>query len=106
MTDRLASTSVLITGAAGGIGAATARRLASDGAQLLLADMNGDAVAAPARELDQHAIQADVTRAADIQRMVDAAYERWGRLDVLFNNAGIVQARPAVQVTEAGWERA
>src|SRR3954454_18089967 len=105
MTDRLASTTVLITGAAGGIGAATARRLASGGAQLLLADVNGDAVADLARELGQQAIQVDVTRAADIQRMVDAAYERWGRLDVLFNNAGIVQARPLLDINEAEWDR-
>jgi meso-butanediol dehydrogenase/(S,S)-butanediol dehydrogenase/diacetyl reductase len=105
MTDRLANTSVLITGAAGGIGAATARRLASDGAQLLLADVNGDAAVALARELGQHSIQADVTRATDIQRMIDAAYERWGRLDVLFNNAGIVQARPLLEITEADWDR-
>jgi NAD(P)-dependent dehydrogenase (short-subunit alcohol dehydrogenase family) len=105
MTDRLANTSVLITGAAGGIGAASARRLASDGAHLLLADLNGDAVADLARELGQQAIQVDVTRAADIQRMVDAAYERWGRLDVLFNNAGIAQARPLLDIGEAEWDR-
>jgi meso-butanediol dehydrogenase / (S,S)-butanediol dehydrogenase / diacetyl reductase len=105
MTDRLAGTSVLITGAAGGIGAATARRLTADGAQLLLADVDGDAVAALAQELGQHSIQADVTRAADIQRMVDAGFERWGRLDVLFNNAGIIQARPLLEITEADWDR-
>ena len=44
---------------------------------------------AVADELGQSWLQTDVTRAADIQRMVDTAYERWGRLDVLFNNAGV-----------------
>ena len=83
---------MLITGAAGGIGAATRDVWRSDGAQLLLADLNGDAVEGLARELGQAAVQVDVTRAADIERMVDAAYERWGRLDVLFNNAGIARA--------------
>jgi meso-butanediol dehydrogenase/(S,S)-butanediol dehydrogenase/diacetyl reductase len=96
---------VLITGAAGGIGAACARRLAQDGAQLLLADMDGDGAKALADELDQASVQVDVTRGSDINRMLDLAYHRWGRLDVLFNNAGIAQARPLLEVSEAEWDR-
>ena len=105
MTDRLVDTHVLITGAASGIGAACARRMAQDGAQLLLADLNGDGARALAEELGQAAVQVDVTRSADIQRMVEMAYERWGRLDVLFNNAGIAGARPLLEVTEDEWDR-
>jgi meso-butanediol dehydrogenase/(S,S)-butanediol dehydrogenase/diacetyl reductase len=106
MTDaRLEGVTVLITGAASGIGAACARRLANDGAQLLLADLNGDAAQALADELQQTAVQIDVTRAADVERMLDAAYQRWGRLDVLFNNAGIAQAKPLLELTEADWDR-
>ena len=82
MTDRLEGIHALITGAASGIGAACARRMAGDGAQLLLADVNGDGAKTLADELGQAFIQADVTRAADIQRMLDLAYRRWGRLDV------------------------
>jgi meso-butanediol dehydrogenase/(S,S)-butanediol dehydrogenase/diacetyl reductase len=108
MTDRPAGKTgihVLITGAASGIGAATARRLAQDGAQLLLADLNGEGATALADELDQTAVQADVTRAADINRMLEVAYQRWGRLDVLFNNAGIEGLRPLLDVSEADWDR-
>jgi len=105
MTDRLEAMHVLITGAGGGIGAATARRLASEGADLLLTDLNADAVKAVADELGQAWLQADVTRAADIQRMVDAAYQRWGRLDVLFNNAGVAWAKPMFEITEDDWDR-
>jgi meso-butanediol dehydrogenase / (S,S)-butanediol dehydrogenase / diacetyl reductase len=105
MTDRLAGTRVLITGAAGGIGTATARRLVQDGAELLLADLDGDAVHALARELGQTAVQVDVTRPLDINHMLDVAYQRWGRLDVLFNNAGIAQARPLLEVTSEDWDR-
>jgi meso-butanediol dehydrogenase/(S,S)-butanediol dehydrogenase/diacetyl reductase len=105
MTDRLAGTHALITGAASGIGAACARRLAQDGAHLLLADLNGDGAEALARELGQASVQVDVTRAGDIERMLDVAYQRWGRLDVLFNNAGIAQARPLLELSEAEWDR-
>ncbi|MDQ6675317.1 MAG: SDR family oxidoreductase [Chloroflexota bacterium] len=105
MTDRLAGTHVLITGAASGIGAACARRLAQDGAQVLLADLNGDGAEALAHELRQASVQVDVTNSGDVERMLEAAYQRWGRLDVLFNNAGIAQARPLLEVTEAEWDR-
>ena len=105
MTDRLDGMRVLITGAGGGIGAATARRLASEGAQLLLTDLNADAVKTVADELGQSWLQTDVTRASDIQRMVDAAYQRWGRLDVLFNNAGVAWAKPLWDITEDDWDR-
>jgi meso-butanediol dehydrogenase/(S,S)-butanediol dehydrogenase/diacetyl reductase len=105
MTDRLSGTHVLITGAASGIGLACARRLAQDGAELLLADRNGDGVKAVADELGQTSVQVDVTRTADINRMIDMAYQRWGRLDVLFNNAGIPGVRPLLEVTEDDWDR-
>ncbi len=105
MSGRLDGRTVLITGAASGIGAACACRLAAEGARLLLADVNGPAAEKLAGDLGQIAIEADVRRAADIERMVGAAYDRWGRLDVLFNNAGVIQAKPMLDVTEADWDR-
>ena len=105
MTDRLDGIHALITGAASGIGAACARRMAREGVQLLLADLNGDSAKTLADELGQASVQADVTRAADIERMLDLAYQRWGRLDVVFNNAGIAQARPLLDLSEEEWDR-
>jgi len=96
---------VLVTGAARGIGAATARRLAADGARLALADLDKAGVEKIAGELKGLAIQADVTRAADITRMVEETQRRFGRLDVLFNNAGVIRVQPILDVTEAEWDR-
>jgi len=105
MTDRLDGIHALITGAASGIGAACARRMTRDGAQLLLADLNGAGAKALADELGQTSVEADVTRAGDIERMLDLAYQRWGRLDVLFNNAGIAEIRPLLELSEDEWDR-
>src|SRR5262249_60484786 len=104
MTNRaLAGRTVLITGGASGIGAACARRLAADGARVLIADVDRGAAEKLAADLGQHAVAADVTRAADIEAMLDAAWQRWGRLDVLFNNAGIIQAKPRLDVKPSDW---
>mgnify|MGYP001564140978 FL=1 len=105
MGGKLDGRIVLITGAAGGIGAACARRLAAEGARLVLADLDGVAVERLAGELGQVAVQCDVTLRADIERMVDTAYQRWGRLDVLFNNAGVIQGKPLLELTEEDWDR-
>src|SRR6266481_9216176 len=95
---------VLITGAARGIGAACARRLAADGARLVLADLD-PGVEKVAAELEQIAVRADVMKPDDIARMVDEPYKRWGRLDVLFNNAGVIRVQPMLDVTEVEWDR-
>jgi meso-butanediol dehydrogenase / (S,S)-butanediol dehydrogenase / diacetyl reductase len=100
----LSGRTVLITGAARGIGAACARRLAGGGAKLVLADVD-PAVDTVAGELGQVAVRADVTRPDDIARMVEEPYRRWGRLDVLFNNAGVVRVQPLLDVTEGEWDR-
>jgi meso-butanediol dehydrogenase/(S,S)-butanediol dehydrogenase/diacetyl reductase len=102
---RLEGRTALITGAASGIGAACARRLAVEGARLVLADLDGPGAERLAAELGQVALQADVTRARDIARMVEEPYRRWGRLDVLLNNAGIAQAKPLLELTEEDWDR-
>jgi meso-butanediol dehydrogenase/(S,S)-butanediol dehydrogenase/diacetyl reductase len=95
---------VLITGAARGIGAACARRLAGDGAKLVLADVDGAGVEKLAAELGQVAVRADVTKPDDIARMIEEPYRRWGRLDVLFNNAGVIRVQPMFEVTEVEWD--
>ncbi len=75
-TARLEGRTVLVTGGASGIGAACARRLAAEGARILVADVDHGAADKLARELGQRAIRADVTRAADIEAMLDEAWRR------------------------------
>ena len=90
----------LITGGGGAIGTAMAGGLASAGAALLIADRNLDAAEATVSSLravgaDAYAVEADVTSEEDAQRAVQAAVERWGRLDILINCAGIGARHPA-----------
>jgi NAD(P)-dependent dehydrogenase (short-subunit alcohol dehydrogenase family) len=81
----------IVTGAGGGIGRATSRAFAREGARLVLVDLDGAAVELVAAECptDSIAVAADVTNPADVERYVRATTERFGRLDVLFNNAGV-----------------
>lgn len=87
--QRLQDRVAVITGASGGIGAASARRMAAEGARLVLADTDADAGRALADELDGLFVQVDVTSPEDNERMYALAVERFGGVDVAFHNAGI-----------------
>lgn len=90
----------LITGGGGAIGTAMAGGLASAGAALLIVDREGRAAGSTVAQLrdagyDAVAVQADVTAEDDVKRAVQTAVERWGRLDILINSAGIGARHPA-----------
>ncbi len=87
--DRLQDRVALVTGAASGIGAASSRRLAAEGARVVVVDTNADAGKRLADELDGLYVEADVTSPEDNERMYAATIERFGRVDVAFHNAGI-----------------
>ena len=101
--DRIA----IVTGGASGIGRSLATALAAGGARVVIADVNGDLAATVARELGERvrAEPVDVTDAGAVQALVDGVTRREGRLDLMFNNAGIAVMADTRDTTLADWNR-
>jgi 2-dehydro-3-deoxy-L-rhamnonate dehydrogenase (NAD+) len=98
----------LVTGGARGIGLAITRRLVADGARVALVDLDKTAVEAVAADIGGSAIAlvADVTRTSDVERAVAAAHARWGRLDIVVNNAGITGGSKLTwELTDEDWNQ-
>jgi len=108
---RVQGKSIIVTGSGGGIGEGIARRLAAEGASVVVNDINaalGEQVVADIVKAGGKAsfFAADVTKSADMQALVAAAVQRYGRLDVMVNNAGWTHRnRPALEVSEADFDR-
>jgi 3alpha(or 20beta)-hydroxysteroid dehydrogenase len=100
----------LVTGAARGIGEATARRFCEQGARVVLTDRDGDAVEAAAAKLrdagyDAHGRGLDVTDEAEVERVLDAAADLLGGLDIAVANAGVLAVSPLAELSLADFER-
>ena len=89
MSKRLEGLVATITGGGSGIGLATARRFASEGAKVVIVDMNPESGEAAAKEVGGIFVKANVTETADVENMYKVAFDTYGRIDIAFNNAGI-----------------
>ncbi len=105
MTDRLAGKVALITGGTSGIGEATARRFVAEGARVAITGRRFERGAQLSRELPCVYLPGDVTDAAHCAQAVAATVAEYGRLDILFNNAGIVTQGTLEATSEADWDR-
>lgn len=102
---------VIVTGGASGIGKALAERFHKEGTKaIILADMNGPGAEAVAKSVGGIALQADVSREADVQKLVRTAEDKFGRIDLFCSNAGISRSDPDIDnpgsPDNAAWELA
>jgi len=108
---RLAGKVILVTGAASGMGRVATRMFVEQGAKVIAADINGDALTEAVAEVEDRdsvlPVVGNVAVDADVQRMVAEGIQRFGSLNVLYNNAGIMpdEDTSVVETTEATWER-
>ncbi len=110
MGDRLRGKVAIVTGAGSGIGRATALRFAAEGAKLVVNDLNAEAAARVAKEIEAAggiaaAFPADVADARQVEALIREATSRFGRLDVLVNNAAAVIPGPLESISDADWRR-
>ena len=105
MGERLKDKVAIITGAAKGIGFATAKRFAEEGAKVMIADISMEAVKTAAAQIpNAEAFVVNVTDRASIQIALDQILERHGQIDILINNAGITQDARLIKMTEAQFD--
>jgi NAD(P)-dependent dehydrogenase (short-subunit alcohol dehydrogenase family) len=105
--ERLESKRAIVTGAGAGIGQAIAVRFSSEGARVALADVDERAAERVAGEIEGETLirRTDVTKADEVEALVQSVVEEWGGLDVMVNNAGIGVAGTTPETGEDDWER-
>lgn len=102
--NRLAGKVAVVSGAARGLGLAIAARFVEEGAHVLLADIDGDAVQSAAARIGQRGLRVDVSKRDEVETMIAAATASLGQVDILVNNAGLYRNRPLQELTEAEFD--
>jgi NAD(P)-dependent dehydrogenase (short-subunit alcohol dehydrogenase family) len=102
--QRFNGKNVVVTGGAQGMGKAIAEAFASEGARVLVSDLNEAGAAAVAKELGGISVGCDVTNAGQVQAMIDHGLSELGSIDILVNNAGTITMHPVTELTEQDWD--
>jgi NADP-dependent 3-hydroxy acid dehydrogenase YdfG len=110
MTTNIAGKVIVITGASSGLGEATARHLAAQGASVALGARRAERINALSKEINDAggkslAMVTDVTKPDDVKNLVDAAVKQFGRVDVMLNNAGVMPQSPLERLKIEEWDR-
>ena len=105
MAHRMQDKIVIITGASSGLGRATAELMTAEGARVVMADISQEAGEAAAQEIGADFVRTDVGNPAEVDALVNGTVARYGRLDVMCNNAGVHAAGPLVDTTNDDFER-
>ncbi|MBO6946747.1 MAG: SDR family oxidoreductase [Rhodospirillales bacterium] len=110
MSNNIENKVIVITGASSGMGEATARDLAAKGAKVVLGARRADKLDAVVKDITDAggkavAVVTDVTKLEDVQRLVDTAKEKFGRVDVIFNNAGLMPLSPLESLRIGEWDQ-
>ncbi len=108
--DRFRDKVIIVTGGGSGLGESYCRAFVAEGGKIVCADIDTVAATRTVHSLGDGsksalAVTCDVTKAEDVQRMVDAAMEAFGRIDVLINNAGVIRRRSLIGTSEEDWDR-
>ncbi|MPY93367.1 MAG: SDR family NAD(P)-dependent oxidoreductase [Acidimicrobiia bacterium] len=107
--EDLAGRTAVVTGGASGIGLATSRLFAAEGMNVVLADMEASALDGAVAEVAAggsavEGVVCDVSRKADVDALAERAYERFGAVHIVFNNAGVAVGGPTAEMTHADWQ--
>jgi len=110
MSNNIEKKVIVITGASSGMGEATARDLAAKGAKVVLGARRADRLDALVKDITDAggqavAVATDVTKLGDVQKLVDTAKETFGRVDVIFNNAGLMPLSPLESLRIGEWDQ-
>ena len=109
ITKKLLNKKALITGSGRGLGAATAIKLASEGCDIIVNDINADNAKKTAKEIEQLGQKVivsthDVSLLTEAQKLADQIYKEWGHIDILVNNAGVTRDSLMAKMTEEQWD--
>lgn len=105
MAHRMQDKIVIITGASSGLGRATAELMAAEGARVVMADISQESGEAAAQEIGADFVRTDVGNPAEVDALVSGTVARYGRLDVMCNNAGVHAGDPLLDTTNDDFER-